>query len=64
MLMYNLIEYSDNYSKTFWILWQFCSDELAINLAHSKTADFTEANAITNSFKIKEKMTSKTGEFN
>ena len=35
-----------------------------MNLAHSKTADFTEANAITNSFKIKEKMTSKTGEFN
>ena len=61
--MYNLIEYSDNYSKIFWVLWQFRSDELAINLSHSKTAGFTEANAIANSFKIK-KITGRTGGFN
>ena len=24
--MYNLIEYSDNYSKTSGILWQYCKD--------------------------------------
>ena len=27
MLMYNVIEYSDNYSKTFGSLYQFCSDD-------------------------------------
>ena len=25
--MCNLIEYSDNYSKTYEILWQYCRDE-------------------------------------
>ena len=29
--MYNLIEYSDNYSDTSGTLWQFKSDEQAIN---------------------------------
>ena len=33
MLMYNLIEYSDNYIKTSEILWQSCRDEPAINTA-------------------------------
>ena len=27
MLMYNLIEYSENYSKTSGSLWQYCRDE-------------------------------------
>ena len=27
ILMYNLIEYSDNYSKLFGVLYQFCRDE-------------------------------------
>ena len=31
MLMYNLIEYSDNYSDTSGSLWQFKSDEQPIN---------------------------------
>ena len=26
MPMYNLIEYSNNYSKTFGSLWQYCKD--------------------------------------
>ena len=26
MPMYNLIEYSDNYSKTSWSLWQSCKE--------------------------------------
>ena len=42
MSMYNLIEYSDTYSKTSRILWEYCKDELAFG-----------ANAITNSFNIK-----------
>ena len=31
MPMYNLIEYSDNYSKTFGSLWQCCKDILSVN---------------------------------
>ena len=31
MLMYNLIEYSDNYSDTSGSLWQFKRDELNVN---------------------------------
>ena len=30
MRMYNLIEYSDNYSKTSGILWQYCRDGPAL----------------------------------
>ena len=36
MPMYNLIEYSDNYSKTSGSLWQYCSDETNNNLGHSE----------------------------
>ena len=31
MLMYNLIEYSDNYSKTSGSLWKYCKDIPAID---------------------------------
>ena len=31
MLMYNLIEYSDSYSKTSGSLWQYCKDIPALN---------------------------------
>ena len=31
MPMYILIEYSDNYSKTFGSLWQYCKDIPAVN---------------------------------
>ena len=31
MLMYNLIEYSDNYSKTSGSLWQYCKGIPAVN---------------------------------
>ena len=31
MLMYNLIEYSDNYAKTTGSLWQYCKDIPARN---------------------------------
>ena len=32
MPVYNLIEYSDNYSKTFGILWQYHRDEPFLNV--------------------------------
>ena len=60
MPMYSLIEYSDNYSKTSGILWQYCRDELAVN-DDSEIIDFTVDNTEINSFKIKEKLTGKTG---
>ena len=31
MPMYNLIEYSDNYSKTSGSLWQYCKDIPHVN---------------------------------
>ena len=46
--MYNLIEYSDNYSKTSGSLWQYDRDDPNDNLAESE------------SFKYKIKITSKT----
>ena len=46
--MYNLIEYSNNYSKISGSLWQYCRDEPNGNLADSK------------SFKSKIKITGKT----
>ena len=60
MPMYNLIEYSDNYSKTSGILWQYCRNELALNDS-GEIVDFNEDNADTNSFKMKEEITGKTG---
>ena len=42
--MYNLIEYSDNYSKTSWILWKHCGNVPIVNNDGAVT-DFTEANA-------------------
>ena len=48
MPMYNLIEYSDNYSKTSGSLWQYCKD---ISAADNKNAivNFTDNN-LTDSF--------------
>ena len=48
MPMFNLIEYSDNYSKTSWSLWKYYKDEPNDNLANSE------------SFKSKVKLTEKT----
>ena len=46
MPMYNLIEYSDNYSDASGSLWQFKKDEISIN-----NVDFTATNS--DSFKYK-----------
>ena len=37
MLMYNLIEYSDNYSKTLGSLWQYYRDEQHNTLTNSES---------------------------
>ena len=57
MSIYNLIEYSKNYSKTLGGLWQYYVDKPALNDA-SALATFT-GNGV--SFKFKQKITSSTG---
>ena len=58
MPMYNLMEYSDNYSKTSGNLWQYSKEIPAVNNAGS-IADFNGANA-TDSFNFKTKITGQT----
>ena len=58
MLMYNVIEYSDNYSKTSGSLWQYCKEIPAVN-NDGNIVDFNGANA-TDSFNFKTKITGQT----
>ena len=58
MPMYNLIENSDNYSKTSGSLWQYCKDIPAVNNA-GDIVDFNGANAA-DSFNFKPKITGET----
>ena len=58
MPMYNLIEYSNNYSKTSGSLWQYCKDIPAVNKA-GNIVDFTATNT-TDSFNFKTKITGQT----
>ena len=57
--MYNLIEYSDNYTKTTGSLWKYCKDIPAPNANNEITA--FDANNTTDSFKFKAKITGRTG---
>ena len=55
MMMCNLIEYSDNYSKTSGSLWQYCKEIQAVN-NDGDIIDFNGVNA-TDSFNFKTKIT-------
>ena len=57
--MYNLIEYSDNYSKTSASLWQHCKDIPVVNDNNNAIANFNGTNE-TDSFNFKTKITGKT----
>ena len=61
MPMYNLIEYSDNYSKTSRSLWQYCKDIPAVN-NNGDIVDFNAADA-TDSFNFKTKITGQTNNY-
>ena len=64
MLMYNLIEYRDRYSKTSGILFQYCRDEPAKNVNNNNNiefVDFTDSN-VTDSFNLKVTLTGQTGD--
>ena len=58
MPMYNLIGFSDNYSKTSGSLWQYCEDIPAVN-NDGKIVDINGVNA-TDSFNFKTKITVQT----
>ena len=58
ILMYNLLEYSDNYSKTSGSLGQYCKDIPAANNNYN-IVDLNGANA-TDSFNFKTKITGQT----
>ena len=60
MPIYNLTEYSDNYSETSGSLWQYCKDIAAVNNA-GNIVDFTATNT-TDSFKLKTKITGQTND--
>ena len=60
MPMYNLIKYSNNYSKTSGSLWQYCKDIPDVN-NDGKIVDFNDANA-TDSFNFKTKITDQTND--
>ena len=60
MPMYNLIEYSDNYSKTSGSLWQYCKGIPAVD-NNGAINDFNGAN-VTDSFNFKTKITSGTND--
>ena len=62
MPMYNLIEYSDNYSKTSGRLWQYCKEIPAVN-NNVNIVDFDGANA-TDSFNFKSKIAGQTADNN
>ena len=57
--MYNLIEYSDNYSKTSGSLWQYTKDILAVD-NNNAIVDFNNNN-LTDSFNFNVKRTGQTG---
>ena len=60
MPMYNLIEYSDNYSKTSGSLWQYCKDKPAVN-NDGAIVDLNGGND-TDSFNFKAKITGQTND--
>ena len=59
--MYNLIEYSNNYSKTSGSLWQYCKDIPAADNNNNGIGNFAENN-LTDSLNFKAKMTCQTGD--
>ena len=59
MSMHNLIEYSDSYSKTSEVLWQFYRNVPAVNNNY-EIVDFNAGNGTTISFNLKVKLTGQT----
>ena len=60
MLLYNLIEYVNNYCKILGSLWQYYRNELFLN-DNGDAVNFLAANNNSALFKFKHKITGKTG---
>ena len=60
MPMYNLIEYSDNYSETSGSLWHYYRDKPFLN-ANGAIADFPTDTNNSDSFRFKTKIADRTG---
>ena len=60
MPMYNLIEYSDNYSKISASLWQYYMDEPVLD-DNGTVVDFPVGKNNSASFRLKTKIASRTG---
>ena len=58
--IYNLIEFSDNYSNISGSLWRYYRDEPSLNSGENNIGDFTTANPGSKSFKFKQKIKSGT----
>ena len=58
--IYNLIEFSDNYSNISGSLWRYYRDEPSLNPGENNIVDFTTANPGSKSFKFKQKIKSGT----
>ena len=61
MAVYNLIEYSDNYSKTSESLWQYYKDISLVNNV-GDIVNFNGGDNTSDSFKFKEKITGQTND--
>ena len=59
--MYNLIEYSDNYSKSSGSLWQYCKDISTAKNNDREIVNFA-VNNLNDSFDFKAKMAGETGD--
>ena len=62
MSMYNLIEYTDNYSKTYWGLCQYYRDENFLD-NNGAIVDFPADNNNSTLFRFKTKIADKTGNY-
>ena len=62
MWMNNLIEYSDNYSKTSGSLWQYYKDILAVDANNDNTIVNFNSNNSTDSFNFKAEITAQTND--
>ena len=60
MPMYNLLEYTDDFSKTSGSLWQYYRDELSLK-ANVEIIDFPANNNNSASFKFKQQITGQAG---
>ena len=60
MPMYNLIGYSDAYSKTSQSLWQYYRDKTAL-ITNNEIIDFSANNNDSASFRFKHQITGQTG---